>query len=160
MPSMGSVPRRHAWAAVALTVVLSLAGACESAIEIPADGQVVHVSSTPSELRLQPAIVHPGDAYLILDPPLGGVAFVHRTADFNDIHSPPLPLATEDMAALREQGSFQGGVIDAFSVHGSNVIRIGPLIEGTYALMIDTREGELGTPSPSLILVAELVVQP
>lgn len=158
--SMRNMRRRRAWAAVALIVVLSLAAACESATQIPAGGQVIHVSSTPSELRLKPAVVHPGDAYLILEAPLGGVTFVHRTADMNDAHSPPLPLGDDDIAALREQGSFQGAVHAAFSVHGSNVIRIGPLVEGKYALMIDNNEGESESPSPSLILVAELLVQP
>jgi hypothetical protein len=78
---------------------------------IPAGAQVVHVTITGSDVRLQPASVHAGDVYLVLDePPTGSITFVQRqrAADAS-----PGPLDDDDLERLAHgntEGTASGGL--------------------------------------------------
>ncbi len=132
--------------------------ACSAPTVIPPGGQAVTVSSVEGQLGIGPALVRPGDVYLVLQQSAPAVNFVHRTADMNDPQSPPLPVSEDDLRSLEEQGSFQGAVHDALGVGGhGNVFRVGPLVPGKYALMIDRNETD--PLDPALISVAVLEVR-
>jgi hypothetical protein len=77
VPSSSTVPRAHdvkqpmkmPIPPVALVTIL-VVGCGRGQTPIPAGAQVVHVFATESEVRLEPATVHAGDVYLVLDEPL------------------------------------------------------------------------------------------
>jgi len=121
----------------ALLMTGLLAG-CGSATQIPVGGQTVQVSATAGELRLEPAVVRPGDVYLVLADSAASIEFIHRTSDFNDPHAPPLPVTDDDIRSVEQYGTFEGAGHDVFSVGGyGNVFEIGPLVEGRYVFVLD-----------------------
>jgi hypothetical protein len=98
-------------AAVVLAAFVAGAGltACGSSGAIPADAQVVHVTVTQSEVRLDPASVRAGDVYLVLEGPIPAAAIVGRERDdatAAGMAFTPGPLNDADLARL-EQGDWQ-----------------------------------------------------
>ncbi len=80
---------------------------------VPPGAQVVHVVATGSEVRLDPANVHAGDVYLVLDEPLdGSFAFVERKRTATDT---PGPMSDDDLERLAH-GDTEGTAIGSFSV--------------------------------------------
>lgn len=147
----------------ALTVVALLAGmlvGCGATTRIPPGAQAVHVTATDTELRLDPSTVRAGDVYLVLESSAESVDFVSRVKDMNDPNGPPLPLSDDDIASIKRIGSAQGTQVGVFSVGGyGSVFKIGPLLEGKYAFLIDGNQGG-DAWSPSLLLLAVLEVLP
>lgn len=100
---------------------------------------------TASEVRLDPATVHAGDVYLVLDGPVQSVSFVQRKRTEAET---PGPLSDDDLARLAH-GDPQGTFIDAMSEGCSDSQRaedrgqMGPcgnvykvvLVEGKYAIL-------------------------
>ncbi len=99
-----------------VAATLLVATSCGSTTQIPPGGQVVHVSATATELRLDPSAVAPGDVYLVLEESAEDVDFVHRSADGGDPRSPPLPVTDGDIASIRRERTFQGAVLVGLSV--------------------------------------------
>jgi hypothetical protein len=113
---------------------------------IPPGAQVVHVIATESEVRLDPATVHAGDVYLVLDQPVdGSFAFVERKRTAAET---PGPLDDDDLERLAH-GDTEGTAIGSYSVgcdaaqraedHGQmgycgNVWKVS-LVAGKYAIL-------------------------
>jgi hypothetical protein len=80
---------------------------------IPREAQVVHVVASESEVRLDPATVHAGDVYLVLDEPLeGSFAFVERKRTAAET---PGPMSDDDLERLAH-GDTEGTATGSFSV--------------------------------------------
>jgi hypothetical protein len=142
---------------LASTAVAVALIACGVATQVPQGGQAVRVSMEGNELRLDPATVHPGDVYVVLEESAPAVDVVYRTADPNDPQSPPLPISDDDVRWLQQEGSFQGAIHAGLGVGGyGNVFKVGPLSLGNYALMVDRNEEP--PTDPSLISVSVLEV--
>lgn len=93
-----------------LVSAAGLAGCGPERIPIPSGSQVVHVSISDAEVRLEPATVRAGDVYLVLDEPAnGGFAFVERGAGPDTFG----PLSDDDLERLAQgdtEGTSIGGV--------------------------------------------------
>jgi hypothetical protein len=88
---------------VVLGAVL-LVGACSRSTAIPPGAQQVHVAITDAEVRLEPASVHAGDVYLVIDePPEGSLTFVWHSASASATIA---PLSDADIDRL-ERGDVQ-----------------------------------------------------
>jgi hypothetical protein len=113
---------------------------------VPPGAQLVHLVATESEVRLDPATVHAGDVYLVLDEPLdGSFDFVElkRTAE-----ETPGPLSDDDLERL-SRGDTEGTAISGISVGCSAAQRAEDrgqmgycgnvwkfvLVEGKYAIL-------------------------
>ena len=90
--------------AFGLVAALALAGCDHHATAIPDGAQVVHVVITDDAVALQPAVVRPGDVYLVIDePPDGSFTFVARK---DSAAATPGPLSAADLARLRTGDTF------------------------------------------------------
>ncbi len=90
--------------AFGLVAALALAGCDHHATAIPDGAQVVHVVITDDAVTLQPAVVRPGDVYLVIDdPPDGSMAFVARQ---DSEAATPGPLTAADLDRLRTGDTF------------------------------------------------------
>ena len=107
---------RRAATSVAFSGVLGiLLLACNRATAIPAGAQQVHVTLTSSEVRLEPATVHAGEVYLVLDAPLrGSFAFVEQKSA---AAASPGPLSDDDLARLAS-GDTEGMAIGGLDAGG------------------------------------------
>lgn len=123
-----------------------LVGCGRGQTPIPAGAQVVQVVATESEVRLDPATVHAGDVYLVLDEPQdGSFAFVERKRTAAEA---PGPLSDDDLARLAH-GDTEGTVTGSSSVgcdaaqQAEDRGQMGPcgnvwkfvLVEGKYAIL-------------------------
>jgi hypothetical protein len=83
-------------------------------IPIPSGAQVVHVSISESEVRLEPATVRAGDVYLVLDEPAnGGFGFVSRSAGPDTFG----PLSDDDLERLAH-GDTEATAMDGVDAGG------------------------------------------
>jgi hypothetical protein len=85
---------------------------CGRKMPIPSGSQVVHVVATESEVRLDPATVHAGEVYLVLDEPLDGsfdFVALKRTAE-----ATPGPVSDDDLERLAH-GDTEGASMEGFS---------------------------------------------
>jgi hypothetical protein len=97
---------------VALVTIL-VVGCGRGQTPIPAGAQVVHVVATESVVRLEPATVHAGDVYLVLDEPVdGSFAFVDRKRSEAETAG---PLDDADLERLA-RGDTEGTSIGSFSI--------------------------------------------
>jgi hypothetical protein len=116
-------------------------------VPIPPGAQVVHLVATESEVRLDPATVHAGDVYLVLDAPLDG-AF-HFVALIGTDATPTGPMSDDDLERLAH-GDTEGTSMEGFSVGCGPVQQaesrgqtgpcgnaFGPMVltEGKYAIL-------------------------
>ena len=115
--------------------VAMLVAACGFSAPIPADAQMVHLSRVDGHLVIEPRIARPGLTYLVIDEPLTGAEFIHRSADMDDPQSPPLPISDADIESLEFQDTFMGAVMVGLSVHDRRDFRLGALVAGKYAFM-------------------------
>lgn len=136
-------------ALVALVVVLiSVWG---SPPRIPANAQVVHVTVTASETRLDPATVHAGQVYFMVQGPddlaeHAGFAFV--SAGYGPDNA-PLPLSDDDVVRLA-QGDYQGTGIEG----GWGNYAVFSLLEGKYAFLTGSDQPDV---PPESIAVLEVL---
>lgn len=153
-----------------MIIIFVLAGCAGPAHEpIPSGAQVVRVTVTESNVRLDPAVVPPGDVYLVLDSPLdGSIAFVQGkpTAD-----AVPGPLSDDDLARLKQgdTGGTEIGGLDAGGCDaGQNAAargQMGPcgnvmmvaLVEGKYAVLGGGPDVDpaTGLPPPMAVLTVQ-----
>jgi hypothetical protein len=126
---------------------------------IPSGAQQVHVVVTDGELRLDPAAVHAGDVYLVLDIPgsIGGF-FIQRARSADETSG---PLSDDDLARLTRGGDGQGfsiGILDdprcpedrgQMGPPCGNVYRV-VLIPGKYAFVLGMIE--MGPPRSMAVL--------
>lgn len=99
---------------VPIALMTSLVVGCgRGQTPIPPGAQVVHVVATETEVRVDPATVHAGDVYLLLDEPVdGSFAFVERQRTATET---PGPLEDDDLERLAN-GDSEGTAIGGFSV--------------------------------------------
>ena len=139
--------RRFRAEVILVGLLVGVLAGCGRNTPIPPGAQVVHVVATESEVRLDPATVHAGDVYLVLEEPLdGSFAFValKRTAE-----ATPGPLSDDDLERLAH-GDTEGTSMEGFSVgcvpsqQAESRGQTGPcgnafgpmvLVEGKYAIL-------------------------
>jgi hypothetical protein len=105
------VRRSSLWLVLA---VLLVAGCGRGQAAVPAGAQLVAVSATGSEVRLDPSTVRAGDVYVVLETPGSSVGFVQRMSTAAER---PGPLTDEDLARLAH-GDTQGTAIGSFDDTG------------------------------------------
>jgi hypothetical protein len=151
---------------IGLALLIALAGCGESSATIPAGAQVVHVVITDSEVTLQPAVVRPGDIYLVVDEPRdGSLTFVAKQ---DSEVATPGPLSSADLERLRTGDTFHTSAtgVDAGGCspeqnaaargrlgHCGNVMKL-TLVAGDYAIFGDAPEAdpETGRVPPLAVL--------
>src|SRR5688572_322197 len=69
---------RATWLVATVLLVTVLGGCGRPAATIPPGAQQVQVTMSGSEVRLDPAMVRPGDVYVVLDTPGSSVGFAQR----------------------------------------------------------------------------------
>jgi len=155
---------------LAVALVAVLVAVWGSPQRIPLDAQTVHVVVTESEVRLDPATVHAGDVYFVVeepDDPTGhsGFVFVQGTTFHGDDCGPvqpdapppdctvqPGPLSDDDVARFA-RGDYQGAYFEGGWGGTAKVV----LLEGKYAFLIFGPGGDQpGTP-PLAIAVLEVL---
>lgn len=104
---------RQAWKLLRPVLVASLIAGCGPGHEpIPDRAQVIHIVATEIGVRLDPATVHAGDVYLVLDSPVdGSFSFVERQRAGETAG----PLSDDDLARLAagDTGGTSRGGLDA-----------------------------------------------
>jgi hypothetical protein len=159
MPSLrdGAMPKasRNATAArrtfVAIAMLAVALGGCATTTSIPSGAQQVHVVATATEVHLDPAAIHAGDVYLVLDlaPDASGspqsVDLVYRSTGVRG------PLTDDDLATLMENPIAQGLTYEALNVSCcGNAVKVA-LTAGRYAFLLPgSRPG--GLPSAMAVL--------
>jgi hypothetical protein len=173
--------RRFGAEVILVGLLVGVLAGCGRNTPIPPGAQVVHVVATESEVRLDPASVHAGDIYLVLEEPLdGSFAFVSliRTAEATSG-----PLSDDDLERLAH-GDTEGTSMESFSVgcdpsqqaesrgqRGPCGNAFGPmvLVEGKYAILgpgwtmmetepsVDPTAGPGGFLPPSTMAVLEVL---
>ena len=139
-------------AALAMLLAAGLIGCGPGHEPIPSGAQQVHIVITESGVRLDPATVHAGDVYLVLDAPAeGSFVFVQRKSTAEET---PGPLTDDDLARLAD-GDTQGTAMEGIGAggcsaeqdaeargqmgHCGNVFKM-TLSEGKYAILGDAPE--------------------
>ena len=134
------------------------AGCAGGLTPIPSGAQQVHISDADVSVGLQPAAVHAGDVYVVLDGPRQSVVFVaqKRTAE-----ATPGPMSDDDLDRL-SRGDTEGTSIEGISVTCSaeqraaargrvgycgNVYRF-TLTPGKYAFLHEPPDGDPPQPVP------------
>ena len=105
------VRRPTFWLVLAM---LLLVGCGRGQEAVPAGAQLVGVSVTGSEVRLDPATVRAGDVYVVLETPGSSVGFAQRKSTAEE---QPGPLTDDDLARLA-RGDTQGTAIGGFDDSG------------------------------------------
>jgi hypothetical protein len=135
---------------------------CGGLTPIPSGAQQVHITDTETSVHAEPATVHAGDVYVVLDGPRQNVVFVarKRTAE-----ATPGPMSDEDLDRL-VHGDTEGTSIEGISVGGSaeqraagrgqigfggNVYKF-VLSAGKYAFLLDPPDGVVAPPGTMMIL--------
>jgi len=94
--------------------MLALVGCGRGQEAVPAGAQLVAVSATGSEVRLDPATVRAGNVYVVLEIPGSSVGFVQRQST---AAGRPGPLRDQDLARLAH-GDTEGTAIEGFDDNG------------------------------------------
>jgi hypothetical protein len=136
-----------------LALVAVLVAVWGSPPRIPPGAQTVHIVVTPSEVRLDPAKVHAGDVYFVVeraDDPLGLAGFTFVSAGYgSQCCATHLPLSDDAVDRLA-QGDYQGTASEA----GSGRYAKFTLLEGNYAFL--TGGDQPGAPPPSIAVLKVL----
>jgi hypothetical protein len=120
---------------------------CEGSTSIPSGAQEVHVLATTTSVRVDPASVHAGDVYLVLDVPNAGVDLIESVAGAN---ASPGPINTADLARLA-QGDTQGLAMENLSVSCCGKVFKKTLVVGRYGIV--PAGSEDGHPPPSIAIL-------
>jgi hypothetical protein len=121
--------------------------ACEPSTSIPSGAQQVHVVATTTNVSVDPASVHAGDVYLVLDVVNAGVDLIgtQPRADAS-----PGPLSAADLGRLA-RGDTQGFSMENLSVNCCGKVVKKVLVPGRYAIVPAGTED--GTPPPSIAVL-------
>jgi hypothetical protein len=112
---MTTWPQRVQRSSLWLVLVVPLVVGCGRGQEaVPAGAQLVAVSATASEVRLDPSTERAGDVYVVLETPGSSVGFVQRMSTAAER---PGPLTDEDLARLAH-GDTQGTAIGSLDDTG------------------------------------------
>jgi hypothetical protein len=137
---------------------------CTGLTPVPSGAQQVHVTSTDSELHLQPETVRAGDVYLVLDGPRQSVVLVSRKRTAEET---PGPMTDDDLERITH-GDTEGTSMEGFSVGCSadqraaarnlvgycgNVYKL-VLGAGKYAILLDSPDSD----PPRLVPARSMVV--
>lgn len=108
---------RRASAAILLfgSLATLLAGCGRGASTIPSGAQEVHVIVTGSDVRLDPAVAHAGDIYVVLDTPGSSVGYLERKTTAGET---PGPLTDDDLVRIARGGDAGGFSISGFQAGG------------------------------------------
>ena len=105
--------RRFGAEVILVGLLVGVLAGCGRNTPIPPGAQVVHVVATESEVRLDPATVHAGHVYLVLEEPLdGSFDFVARQ---RTAKATPGPMSADDLERLAH-GDTEGTSMQGFSV--------------------------------------------
>lgn len=145
--------RRFGLEVIVVALLACALVACEPGpIAVPSGAQQVHIAATASEVRLNPATVHAGDVYLVLDGPVQDAEFVQRQPT---AAGSPGPMSDQDLARLA-LGDTEGTSIEDISVGCcGNVFKL-VLPAGKYAFIISdpgSKSGGLVPPRFMTVLV-------
>jgi hypothetical protein len=139
-------------AILALVLVGGIPIGCTGLTPVPSGAQQVHVTSTDSELHLQPATVRAGDVYVVLDGPRQSVVLVSRKRTAEET---PGPMTNADLERITH-GDTEGTSIEGLSVGCSakqraasrgmvgycgNVYKL-VLSAGKYAFLLDSPDSD------------------
>jgi hypothetical protein len=134
-----------------IVVAIALLGGallgCEPSTSIPSGAQQVHVVASTTDVRLDPASVHAGDVYLVLDVASGGVDLIESVAGAN---ASPGPLTAGDLIGLAK-GDTQGLLMENLSVNCCGKVVKKTLVAGKYAIVPAGTED--GHPPPSIAVL-------
>jgi hypothetical protein len=137
-------------------LVAMVAAVWGTPLRIPPDAQEVHIVLTESSVQLEPATVHAGDVYFILDTPAdpaghAGFTFVSRGEPGQE-GADPMPLSDEDVARIA-QGDYQG---TAMGGGWGDQVRF-TLGAGNYVFLIAGSSGEVPGVRPTSMAVLEVL---
>jgi hypothetical protein len=137
---------------VAIAILVVTLGGCATTTSIPPGGQQVHVVATATDVHLDPAAIHAGDVYLVLDlaPDASGspqsVDLVYRSTGVRG------PLTDDDLATLMQNPIEQGLTYEALNVSCcGNVVKVA-LTAGRYAFLLAPGSRPGGLPSAMAVL--------
>jgi hypothetical protein len=154
--------------AIALVAVVLATGCADRARPIPSGAQIVHVTVTPTEVRLVPATVRAGDVYLVLDePPSGSLFFV---ASQHTASATPGPLNVAQLARLSNGDTIGTHIESVDSGHcdpSQNAAArgmVGPcgnaarfvVLPGPYAIFGDAPDADRATGDPPPMAILEV----
>ncbi len=115
-------------------LLASLLVGCEPGqTSIPPGAQRVRVVATASEVRLDPAIVHAGDVYLVLDVPQHGIELVQHLGGAAES---PGPLSSDELGRLAENADAEGVAIEVMAVGCCGNVYKKTLPAGRYAFLL------------------------
>jgi hypothetical protein len=118
LPAEATSMRRLVYLVALAGAVVSLVG-CGGSTNIPAGAEQVHVVATTSDVRLDPATVHAGAIYLVLDPTTEAIVLVQGERGAEGASA---PLSDEALARLA-RGDSEGTSIEGFDVTGCDPAR-------------------------------------
>jgi hypothetical protein len=137
-----------------IALVLMLISVWGSPPRIAADAQVVHVVVTASEVHLDPATVHAGQVYFLVegpDDPAEHAGFAFVSAGYAE-DSSPLPMTDRAVERL-SRGDYQGtGIESGWGKYATYRLR-----EGNYAFLVAGPEGDLPSVPPQSMAVLEVL---
>ena len=121
---------------------------CTTTTAIPRGAQTVNVAATDSAVRVDPAAVHTGDVYLVLDVPQRGVELVSRLNS-----SARESLSEDDLRRLAQNVDSEGLALESLSVSCcGNVFKVS-LPAGRYAVILRDATAGVGRPPESMAIL-------
>jgi len=125
-------------------------------LRVPPGAQEVHIVLTESSVQVEPATVHAGDVYFIVDAPAdpaghAGFTFVSRGLP-GQVGEDPLPLSDQDVDRLA-QGDYQGTAMGG-GWGGSTKFTLGA---GNYVFLLAGAGGEAPGVPPESMAVLEVL---
>lgn len=139
-----------------VALVVAVAAVWGTPLRIPPDAQEVHIVVTESAVTLEPATVHAGDVYFIVDEPAdpaghAGFTFVSRGVP-GQVGEDPLPLSDEEVTRIA-QGDYQGTAMGGgWGGEAKFTLR-----EGNYVFLIAGAGGEVPGVPPQSMAVLEVL---
>jgi hypothetical protein len=141
---MNPLTMRIAWIVL---LIVTLAG-CATRTAIPPGAQTVNIVATDSAVRLDPAVVHAGDVFVVLHVPQRGVELVSRGGS-----NAREPLTGDDLVRLAENVDSEGLAFESLSVSCcGNVFKV-YLPAGRYAFILRDPAAGVGRPPVSLAVL-------
>ena len=142
-------------AAGLVALAVAVAAVWGTPLRIPTDAQAVHIVITESAVRLDPATVHAGEIYLVVDElaPTGHAQFTFVSRGYEgQIGGDPFPMSDEDVARLA-QGDYQGTAQSSgWSGRAKFTLR-----EGNYVFLLASPGGDQPGAPPRSIAVLEVL---
>ncbi len=131
-----------------LSLLIVLLIGCTTRTAIPPGAETVNVIATDSAVRVDPATVHAGDVYLVLDVPQRGVELVSRLSS-----NAREPLSQDDLLRLAQNVDSEGLALESLSVSCcGNVFKVS-LPAGRYAFILRDATAGVGRPPESMAIL-------